>query len=217
MRRLVLLLSALLFFTACGGKKVQVGNPAPATPSASAELEGLASYYAEPYHGRKTANGETFDTYQAMTAAHRTLSFNTIVRVKNRANGKEIEVRINDRGPFVDGRVIDLSLRAARELDMVRAGLAPVRLEIISYGEARTRTPASAVFAVQVGAFERLEAAQGLKSQLEQTYPGVTIQTFSSNKVIYRVRIGRDDIQTAHKLAAELRKKDFDTFVVRVN
>src|SRR5262245_39911943 len=91
----------LALLSACSGKK-------------GLELEGLASYYAEPYHGRRTANGEVFDTYQAMTAAHRTLPFNTVVRVENKVNGKEVEVRINDRGPFIKGRIIDLSLRAAR-------------------------------------------------------------------------------------------------------
>ena len=99
-----------------------------------AELEGLASYYAEPYHGRRTANGEVFDTYQAMTAAHRTLPFNTVVRVENKVNGKEVEVRINDRGPFIKGRIIDLSLRAARAINMVRAGVVPVKLKIVRQG-----------------------------------------------------------------------------------
>ena len=84
-------------------------------PSARAsELEGLASYYAEPYHGRRTASGEVFDTYKVMTAAHRTLPFHTVVRVQNMANGKAVQVRINDRGPFIAGRIIDLSVRAAR-------------------------------------------------------------------------------------------------------
>ena len=92
-------------------------------PSARAsELEGFASYYAEPYHGRRTASGEVFDTYKAMTAAHRTLPFNTVVRVQNTTNGKAVEVRINDRGPFIAGRIIDLSVRAARAIDMLRPG-----------------------------------------------------------------------------------------------
>src|SRR3954468_10274474 len=98
--------------SACGRKsKVSVPTTQPASSAvAKSELEGLASFYAEPYHGRKTANGETFDTYQGMTAAHRTLPFNTLVRVTNKTNGREVDVRINDRGPFIDGRVIDLSL-----------------------------------------------------------------------------------------------------------
>src|SRR5213075_2922638 len=77
-------------------------NSAGASSSADkSELVGMASYYAEPYHGRKTANGETFDTYQELTAAHRTLPFNTVVKVTNESNGRDVEVRINDRGPFI--------------------------------------------------------------------------------------------------------------------
>ena len=88
---------------------------------------GVASYYAHKYHGRKTASGERFDMND-MTAAHKTLPFGTRVRVTNLGNGKSVTVRINDRGPFVKGRVIDLSLAAAKKLDMVNAGLAQVRL-----------------------------------------------------------------------------------------
>src|SRR5437870_2115563 len=135
MRRLTLILiGAQLLLTACGGKMARVSvpnTPTRVTPTAS-NLEGLASYYAEPYHGRRTASGEVFDTYEAMTAAHRTLPFNTVVRVQNKLNGKAVEVRINDRGPFIDGRIIDLSLRAARVIDMVRAGVVLVTLKIIS-------------------------------------------------------------------------------------
>ncbi|MBI4473392.1 MAG: septal ring lytic transglycosylase RlpA family protein [Acidobacteria bacterium] len=212
-------MSILVVLSGCG-KKVVVSVPG-STPAVSAsELEGLASYYAEPYHGRRTANGETFDTYRAMTAAHRTLPFNTVVRVKNKNNGREVEVRINDRGPFIDGRVIDLSLIAARELDMVRAGVVPVRLEIVKAGAVQTgRLGTTPLYAVQVGAFENQEAAETLKRELEKRYSGVTVQTVSGQRTLYRVRVGRGepDIQAAHKLAAQLRREDFDSFVVRVN
>jgi rare lipoprotein A len=100
---------------------------------ASARSEGLASYYADKYQGRKTANGETFDTAK-LTAAHRTLPFGTRVRVTNVDNGKSVDVRINDRGPFVAGRVIDLSPAAARQLDMLRAGVVRVRLDVLGTG-----------------------------------------------------------------------------------
>lgn len=214
MRRIALFIGTLLFLSACGHKKVQVRAPS------SRDLDGVASYYAEPYHGRRTASGEIFDTYKGLTAAHRTLPFDTVVRVTNKTNGREVEVRINDRGPFVDGRVIDLSLRAAREIDMVRAGVAPVKLKIIKPGEV-ARAPESQstpLYAVQVGAFESLRAAEDLKQQLEKKYPGVTVQTFPGQKTVYRVRVGREpDIQAANKLASELRKEDFQPFVVRVN
>jgi rare lipoprotein A (peptidoglycan hydrolase) len=94
------------------------------------ELAGVASYYAEEFHGRKTANGEVYDMH-AFTAAHRTLPFNTRVKVTNRDNGKSVIVRINDRGPFKDNRVIDLSLSAAKAIGMIGAGTAPVLLEVI--------------------------------------------------------------------------------------
>lgn len=220
MRRLFLVVSTLLALSACGPKKVQVRIPAPSPASNSSnELEGIASYYAEPYHGRKTANGETFDTYKELTAAHRTLPFNTVVRVKNENNGREVRVRINDRGPFIDGRVIDLSLRAARDIDMVRAGVVPVRLTILKLGEAARRPGRSSqpVYAVQVGAFENPKAAENLKQQLEKKYPGVSV-SYSGEKTVYRVRIGREpDIGAAQKLASQLKKDDLQPFVVRVN
>jgi rare lipoprotein A len=93
-------------------------------------LSGIASYYADEFNGRTTANGETFNMND-LTAAHRTLPFNTLVRVKNLQNSNEVTVRINDRGPFVGDRVIDLSLGAAKKLGMIGTGTAPVTLEII--------------------------------------------------------------------------------------
>jgi rare lipoprotein A len=189
-------------------------SPAPPSPAPpSSELEGLASYYAEPYHGRKTASGEIFDSYQDLTAAHRTLPFNTMVRVTNKANGREVDVRINDRGPFVDGRVIDLSYRAAREIDLVRSGVAPVRLTIVK----EPMVTASQPFAVQVAALESQSAAEDLKKQLEKKYSNVTVETFSAEKTFYRVRIGEPDMNRANEIVAELRKQNMTPFVVRLN
>ena len=220
-RRLSFVICALVLLSACGHKKVQVNTPTASPASvASSELEGIASYYAEPYHGRKTANGETFDTYQGMTAAHRTLPFNTMVRVTNKTNGREVDVRINDRGPFIDGRVIDLSLRAAKRIELVGPGVAPVKLKILKAGEtakAAPPPPRALLFAVQVGAFENQRAAEDLKQRLEKKYSGVSIQTVSEEKTLYRVRIGQPDIEAANKIASELRKEDFKPFVVRVN
>jgi len=237
-RRLALIICALVFLSACGNKTVRVKAPAfpskPANPSnssssagsssssnsstaSSSELEGLASYYAEPYHGRKTASGETFDSYGELTAAHRTLPFNTMVRVTNKLNGREVDVRINDRGPFIDSRVIDLSLRAAREIDLVTPGVVPVKLKVLKEGEFVKTTSGSSTFAVQVGAFEDKQRADELKKQLEKEYPSVTVQPFSADKTVYRVRIGEPDMETAKKIAAELRKHDLKPFVVRLN
>ena len=161
---------------------------------------------------RKTASGETFDTYKDLTAAHRTLPFNTFVRVTNKTNGREVDVRINDRGPFVDGRVIDLSVLAARRIDLVRPGVAPVKLTILKL--ANNPKPE---FAVQVGAFENQRSADQLKHQLEKKYAGVMVQTVSQEKTFYRVRIARPDLETANELAAELQQQDFKPIVVRLN
>ncbi len=202
-------------------------NSVDATPSS--ELEGLASYYAEPYHGRRTASGEIFDTYNGMTAAHRTLPFNTVVRVTNKTNSESVEVRINDRGPFVDGRVIDLSLAAAQKIDMVRAGIAPVKLTIVRPGDGArisaspaTSSPASsssAMYAVQVGAFSNQQSAEDLKSRLSGKFHDISVQAVAINETtIYRVRIGKEpDLMSAQKLASELKKEDLSPFVVRVN
>jgi len=102
------------------------------------QLDGLASYYAEDFHGRKTSNGEVYDMH-AMTAAHRSLPFNTTVRVMNLDNNRTVDVRINDRGPFIDNRVIDLSFGAAMEIGLVTKGVAPVRIEILELGPPSTR------------------------------------------------------------------------------
>src|SRR3989475_7835798 len=206
-RRLSFLICAVIVLSACGHKRVQVSTPQPGSVSAK-DLQGLASYYAEPYHGRRTASGEIFDTYQGMTAAHRTLPFNTLVRVTNKTNGREVDVRINDRGPWVEGRVIDLSVRAARQIDLVRPGVAPVKLKVLKEEAAkapRPSSPSGPVFAVQVGAFESQRSAEELKRRLERKYFSVTVQAFTEDKTIYRVRIGREpDLEAAEKLASQL-------------
>ena len=96
--------------------------------------EGMASYYADEYNGRQTSSGEVYDMNQ-LTAAHQTLPFNSRVRVTNLENGKSVVVRINDRGPFKDERIIDLSLAAAKSLEMIGPGTAKVKLEVIEPGD----------------------------------------------------------------------------------
>jgi rare lipoprotein A len=153
--------------------------------------------------------------------------------VTNQENGKDVEVRINDRGPFVDGRVIDLSLKAAREIDMVRSGVARVKLTVLKEGATAAvrspRTPETplatvaslsspASFTVQVGAFESREVAEALKKDLEQRHLDVTIETFSTTRTFYRVRVGRlADMAAAEQLVKTLRQEKFDPFVVRLN
>ena len=101
-------------------------------------LKGLASWYADAHHGRPTASGELFDQH-ALTAAHRSLPFGTIVRVTNLRNGKTVDVRVNDRGPFIAGRIIDLSRAAARAIGSIGHGIVPVRLEIVPSGSPKLR------------------------------------------------------------------------------
>jgi rare lipoprotein A len=166
----MLCLCMLGLLSACSGKTGPVVHP-----SRASELEGFASYYAEPYHGRRTASGEVFDTYKAMTAAHRTLPFNTVVRVKNKANGKEVDVRINDRGPFIAGRIIDLSVRAARAIDMLRPGVVLVKLKILSHGTVPRRTASGTPLdAVQDGALKPLHAEDDLVVSRGRVYESMT-------------------------------------------
>jgi rare lipoprotein A len=107
-----------------------VKYPVERTVDGSYVEEGIASYYAEEFNGRKTSNGEIYDM-NTLTAAHQTLPFNTRVRVTNLDNGKSVIVRINDRGPFKDQRIIDLSLEAARSIGMIGPGTARVRIEVV--------------------------------------------------------------------------------------
>ena len=140
MRRLFIVLSLVVSISACA-KRGQVQVSAPGVVMASAKgtvVEGSARYYGDPYHGRATANGETFDKNK-LTAAHRTLPFNTWVRVQNQLNQKTVDVRINDRSSFVGGHHIDLSEGAARKIEMIRSGVVPVRMEIIKEADSGSR------------------------------------------------------------------------------
>jgi len=113
------------------GRKTLAHVPPPVKPARIGETEtGIASWYGVPYNGRRSANGEIYDM-EKLTAAHRTLPFDTWVEVTNLTNNKHVEVRITDRGPFVNGRIIDLSLGAAREIDLVTAGIIRVRIKVI--------------------------------------------------------------------------------------
>jgi len=138
-RRLILFCSvaAVLLCSGCGPASPRFTtreNPVNPGETASVhQLTGIASYYADEFHGRPTANGEEYDM-NAMTAAHQTLPFNTTVRVTNLTTETSVTVRINDRGPFKDNRVIDLSLEAAKRLGMIAKGTVPVRLDVLELG-----------------------------------------------------------------------------------
>lgn len=185
----------------------------PAVPGEYRE-EGVASWYGIPFNGHRTSNGEIYDMHQ-MTAAHRTLPFGAVVRVTNLNNGKQTQVRINDRGPFVANRVIDLSLAAAQAIEMIGTGTAQVRLEILA-----GPNPQVGYFGVQVGAFLAEANAHKLKSQLSAAYSSISISPYDSpNGTYYRVRVGRlltED--AAQKLASQLHAAGQQTtFVVRLD
>jgi rare lipoprotein A len=183
-------------------------------PGAPVE-QGIASWYGVPYHGRRASNGEIYDMYK-LTAAHRTLPFNTVVRVTNLTNGKQVEVRITDRGPFVEDRIIDLSLAAAREIDMVAPGTARVRVEILS----STPLLAAGTFSVQIGAFAERVNAERVRNQLGPKYQPIFIQEYDSpSGHLFRVRVGSVYSESAaQQLASRLQSESgFQTFVVRLD
>ncbi len=155
----------------------------------------------------------------AMTAAHRTLPFGTRVRVHDLENGEQVEVRINDRGPFVEGRIIDLSFSAAQAMHM--PGTALVRLEILGFGSEGSPEPPPGIFAVQVGAFRERTNAERLKGRISPHYGPVSIQTFDrGDGLFYRVRVGREKTEEdARDLARDLRQANLtsESFVVRLD
>jgi len=160
---------------------------------------GIASWYGKDFHGRKTSNGETYDMY-AMTAAHKTLPLGVFVKVRNIANDKETIVRVNDRGPFVKGRIIDLSYSAAKELDVVGPGTAQVRIEALGYRSTDSDSGDSYIlpksyyeghFGIQVGAFTVEENARRLRDDLKRRVGAASIQQEIVNGTLfYRVRGG---------------------------
>jgi rare lipoprotein A len=162
---------------------------------------GVASWYGPDFHGKTTSNKEIYNMYD-LTAAHKSLPFGTYVIVTNLNNGKSVTVRINDRGPFVKERIIDLSYAAAKAVDMIGTGTAPVRLEILTkYSPKRS----SQKFSVQVGSFILEENAKALKTELEKDFKNVYIIPFKTiNQIYYRVRIKSKDRDSANEVAMRL-------------
>jgi rare lipoprotein A len=205
-------------------------SPAPATPAAKPAKrskvppppapvgyteEGNASWYGPPFNGRRASNGEIYDMYK-LTAAHRTLPFDTMVRVTNTSNGKFAVVRITDRGPFVENRIIDLSLAAAQQIAAVGPGVVPIRLEVISLNV----DPTAGFFTVQVGAFKDRGNAERLRDRLNSSYSPIFIQPFDiADGTFYRVRVGKiAGEEAALHYAAQLHlREDFVTYVVRLD
>jgi len=178
---------------------------------------GMASWYGVPYHGRKASNGEVYDMYQ-FTAAHRTLPFETVVRVTNLLNGKQVDLRVIDRGPFVDNRIIDLSLAGARAIDLVGPGTARVKVEVMSAPANVSVTGGR--FAVQVGAFADRANAERLRERLAVDYQHISIQdTTGPTGRLFRVRVGSEPSEaSAQKLGNKLSGEiGLRSFVVRLD
>ena len=154
--------------------------------SARSVQTGIASWYGPGFHGKRTANGETYNQY-ALTAAHRSLPLGTRVIVTNIESGQAVEVRINDRGPFVKGRIIDLSFAAAKSIGVYTPGTAPVRVEVLSAPTPRL----SVLYAVQVGAYTDADKASALKHFLTKRFSPVYISLLSTGRFrYYQVRLG---------------------------
>jgi rare lipoprotein A len=191
----------LLFFNC-----VRVSYP----PSETVQT-GVASWYGPNFHGKTTSNKEVYDMYD-LTAAHKSLPFGTYVVVTNLNNGKSVTVRINDRGPFVKGRIIDLSYAAAKAVDMIDTGKAPVKLEILTDISPKK---SSQKFSVQVGSFVQEDNAKTLKKELQKNFQNVYISSFKTvNQVYYRVRIKAKDLDMAKTLAKRLIKAGYSAIVL---
>lgn len=183
---------------------------------------GIASWYGHPYHGRRSASGEIYDMEQ-FTAAHRTLPFGTWLEVTNLQNRKVVDVRINDRGPFIDGRIIDLSLAAARSIDMVGPGTARVRLKVIAppgssaQDPPRIRSPkplpspaspvlspapAAGFYAVQAGTFSNRDDAEAFQAGIRSRFDETRVLRIES---VWRVLVGRQmTLEEANTLAGKV-------------
>lgn len=219
-------------FAASCGKQMQVTLPPPAPARVGAVEVGMASWYGRPYHGRTTSNGETYDMNK-LTAAHLTLPFDTMVRVTNVSNGRSVDLRINDRGPFLKNRVIDVSRAAARRLDMIAAGTAEVRVEVIAAPGAQpqpAQTPALAetpaavascgesTRAVQTGAFRDPDNAARALAGLSSRFPDARIlATDKPSGRLHRVVVPVPDAAAAQRTLEQLEEDGVDGFVTRIS
>jgi rare lipoprotein A len=190
----------------------------PTIPIGTAPIEtetGLASWYGPPYHNRKGSNGEIYNMH-AMTAAHRTLPLGSIVRVTNLKTGHAALVRITDRGPFISGRILDLSLAAARKLDVYVPGTAEVRVEVM---ETPSPLEKGGKWAVQIGGFPHEHDARKLADHLTRRYRTAKVLCFPSpvGEWWVRVRVLDDDRQRAQRLTAETQTPEGAVFLVRLD
>ncbi len=242
----VFALSGVVFLAGCGHKPVSVAVPpapsveqAPSAESADAKTSessssseaaiaeidpnakpllvetGIASWYGAPYHNRRGSNGEIYDMH-AMTAAHRTLPLGSIVRVTCVENGESAVVRITDRGPFIEGRIVDLSQAAALKIGLVRKGTAQVRLEVL-----KTPQPieVGGRWAVQIGGFQSEDSARDLADHLTRRYHTAKVLTFPSPAGDWwvRVRVKDDERERAEEVAQAEKTSEGGIFLVRLD
>jgi rare lipoprotein A len=185
-------------------------------PRVGAAETGIASWYGYPYHGRRAANGEIYDM-EKLTAAHRTLPFDTWVEVRNLANEKSVTVRITDRGPFIDGRVVDVSKAAARAIDLIGPGVARVRLTIVA-APPPAEIPFVNLFAIQIGAFRDKDRAERIRQEYEQLFGAATVVYRSGEPSLWRVLVGRESsMDGANGLLGRVLEKTQPAFVVRLD
>ena len=190
----------------------------PLNNSSGFVQEGIASWYGWDFHGKLTSNGEVYNM-NSLTAAHKTLPFNSVVRVTHQENGKSVTVRINDRGPFVGDRIIDLSFGAANKLGMVQSGTAPVSLRVIR--EATSSPPLNAagtsakkgIYSVQVGVFENLDNAREISHRFDN---GRIYTVKHSNRNLYKVLVGEySNYEKALEPMDQMRHEGFEeAFIV---
>lgn len=233
------LFTICLLLSGCASQRYAAPDTAPQKPSkpyvvlgkryeplATAEgfvQEGIASSYGRDFHGKKTSSGEPFNM-QALTAAHKTLPFGVYVKVEHKRTGKEVVVRINDRGPFVGNRIIDLSEGAASRLGMLQEGIALVKISALGYKSGDSyRQPSDydqGNYTIQVGAFTIKENAYRYMEDLKKKYGVADVQeSWVNNSRYYRVRVGRfDSLRQAQSNRETYEGKGFKgCFVVAVD
>lgn len=204
----------LLIASSCG--VIRRSSPPELSGSGRIIGSGIASWYGPNFHGKLTANGERYNMND-YTAAHKTLPFNTMVRVDNVENGKSVVVRINDRGPYIDNRIIDLSRKAAREIDMIGTGTTSVRLSVMREGDRpidQQNISSSETFTIQLAAFESESEANTKSSEITNSrVEKVTVE----GRTIFRVYYGTYSNPQKAKLDLDrLQNKGIEGFVKQV-
>ncbi|HEB76050.1 MAG TPA: septal ring lytic transglycosylase RlpA family protein [Nitrospirae bacterium] len=210
MKKPVVLIVVVMLLQACASSRQEVRPE---------DRYMVASWYGKKFHGRLTASGERYNMY-AHTAAHKTLPFGTRLKVTNPENGRSVVVKINDRGPFIRGRDIDLSYGAAKKIGLIGRGTARVRVEYLGMEASPARrvkyvASSKGPFTIQVASFRDFGNADSLKSELSRAYRGVYIQEIAiKGRRYFRVMIGKfSDRGSAERAAARLAREGYNVLV----